>query len=736
MPELSPSDLPTLAAPLLLGGGAPIPPPGPQDMSYLARHARVYGPRITTDTVTAHPIAVNGSTSPVPYSVPLPGKAGQIDEAPSPWSARLVAVEDMDTVLAWLPNAFRPMWEWVKNEPGAGELFLANDDPAVPLIVAGTAIQCLLYGDVVFTFIVRNKRRVLISNDEEVAQVCRVSGEGHAGVFEWLNTYPYGGTGMIPVEKERTFNWTAPRWVFDDFSWPTATSYGAAGCANTTWPCLPVSWPADSGDWIWANHVKAGVCYFRGFLDVPDGLDQVLFMVSADDECEVYIDGVLLLKHDQGPARISTKAIPMTAGDHVIAIAGFKRPRQADSPGTHTVVAGDTLEHLGSTYYQQPGWGLVIYNANRVAIDNANSKAGRPIEEHALDVGLVLNIPGVTESEGDAGVLLTAYAADSDGEVTDPPVQLWNTNDAWQVVAYPDNPPGMRPGKAFRVVFREAYRRGAGPRAAATDMLDDTDTRGEPWPVVADITTKTGTDLLTFLRELSVAYIDWRMYPATLGLAGFVKGTMGSVPGVTPGFDLTFEPPTDPEDPSTGNLLRFELDEMLEIPANAFLVGWPKGWLDRTRQESVDDVGYRVEATLGLGAALSIKEAWRDADAELDRLARTQETYELSFVPRDVTEVPGIGWFVGDFAAIEHPERGTEAVEIVACRVTVDDDGYVEFAPKMGDVWDDHATATNRTMKKMANGTLGGQSKIATPIDGTFFDTDCCPPAVPEGGCT
>jgi hypothetical protein len=701
-------------------------PPGPQEVDGAFRGAVAYGPRVLVPLAPA----LDGSLPPVPISVPVPRTGGAIDEAPSPASYRLVRWVDMlePQPASWLPNVMRPSWRADLNDVGYGELYLPLDDPALPqLDEAWWVVQCLLYGDVVFSWLVDELQPVVIDRGEEQQQVVRVSGPGHAGAWETMLLYPYGGAGITPVETERTFNWTAPRWVYQDFSWPLATE--VATVFDSPWPGQPAGWPAAGATWIWGStDHHAGICYFRSFLAESTlesfGVDHVAIMLSADDAAELYLDGQLLTKHDGGPSKITQVTLPITRVDHSLAIAGFKRPRTTDTTDAYTTEDGDTLEQLAVRFYDQADSWRIIYNANKTVIDSNNVKLGKPIELMALSAGLVLGIPGVTEA-GDAGVLLAVYKADSAGVVSD---LLWTTDGSWQTVAYPSSgPPGMRPGKVLRVAMAEAITgRNAGPWGIATDALDDTDSAGRPWPYAADIATKTGTDLLTFLRELSATYLDWRQYPATPGLSAFVKGTMGRRHAVQ------LEPPTDPEDPTTGNLLRLRVRRKLGYQANTLLVRWRGGWLDRPHRPSVTEQGWRTEALLGLGQQQSVKEIDRVVTSELNRLARPQLTFDCELAPRDESEVPGIGWHVGDWFDVDDEHGVAHEVQVVSVTVSVDDNGYVAFAPELGDVRADPATALLRSVKKMANGTLAGQSKVATPVNDVWFDTTCCVAQPPD----
>lgn len=116
------------------------------------------------------------------------------------------------------------------------------------------------------------------------------------------------------------------------------------------------------------------------------------------------------------------------------------------------------------------------------------------------------------------------------------------------MVEYATEPPGMTPGKVLLIALAEAQARGA-LEYITVSFTEDEDSDGNPWPVVADIATKVGTTLLTFLRELSGTYIDFYMAPGTFVLDVWNFGGRGT------GTAVNFHVPTDPADATTGNLL-------------------------------------------------------------------------------------------------------------------------------------------------------------------------------------
>src|SRR5690606_23858289 len=88
-------------------------------------------------------------------------------------------------------------------------------------------------------------------------------------------------------------------------------------------------------------------------------------------------------------------------------------------------------------------------------------------------------------------------------------------------------------------------------------------------------------------------------------------------------------------------------------------------------------------------------------------------------------------WRVGDSVWVDGAMRRVMAV---TAQMDPDRPGRVTWVPQLGDLIDAPATRAARAQKKMINGTLGGTSKIASPLSMIPVSApDCCPPA---GGAT
>lgn len=142
-----------------------------------------------------------------------------------------------------------------------------------------------------------------------------------------------------------------------------------------------------------------------------------------------------------------------------------------------------------------------------------------------------------------AGFICAVYEKLPSGDVGD---LLFHTDSTWKGLWYPPVAPGMTPGEALRHAVVEAWARGT-MLGVSLGFTDELDSDGNPWPLVGDIATKVGTDVLTFARELSDTYIDFAMAPGSFRLLAWVKGMRGETKDVA----LVA---AEPDDAETGNL--------------------------------------------------------------------------------------------------------------------------------------------------------------------------------------
>jgi hypothetical protein len=546
------------------------------------------------------------------------------------------------------------------NDTGSGSIDLPNDSPAIPLIGEDDLIRFEVNGWAAQTILVNDVERHTVGSGEEAEEMTTLSGPGHLSVMSEAIVYPSNGLGVLPVEDNRLFNWTA--FDFNDLFWGPSYGITKYSTPGTYWSYAGIQrWPDPDAYWMWRPSALTGArldweppgpCYFRRFIDVPEGATTLVFYSAFDDYGDIYLDGVNIATGEFGPN-------PMMTGRPRDRMNTYKDEIEV-TPGRHIIAA---------------------------------------YVENGLDPEW--NIPGEAETQNPGALLFSCYVRHGAEPQEWGPIM--RSDSSWRCLPYPPTPPGMTPGEALIHCLHEAQRRGAliGVTFAFNEAVDSD---GNPWPVVGDIATKVGTDLLTFLRELAATYIDFWMEPASMTLHAWIKDGRGALRNVT------LRTPTDPDDPATGNLITLDHHRTQGV-TDSLLVRWAEGWREVARPS-----GVRREAVLGLGAQESAGEADRLANGQLDVFAdpRTAITAELD--PSGTNDVPYLHFRVGDTITVPDHTGAPIQERVIAMTVDEDDDGYLTYQPELGDLILPYQERFQQALKKMENGTLQGDSEIATPI--------------------
>lgn len=417
----------------------------------------------------------------------------QPGENATPFAAELVARSDMATVLSTLDGTFERSFLDEFNDVGSGTFayqiaYGPEDLEALIAIDADLMVNFYVYGVLAFTMLIESRHRITWTDGEDHDQIATVIGRGHLAVTDESVLYPSRGPGVLPIEEDRTFNWSTPSPVYDDSGWGYSFQICTVAVAQTVWPHQPFAdgWPSATTGVIWApgsttTYALGGTCYFRK--DITLGAaGWYLLYAACDNEGELWLDGQAVIQVGTFTQSF-TYSVYMTAGDHTFAMRG-------------------------QNYHASP-----------------------PFVEGGV-------------GQGPAGFIFALYTEDAAGE---PDTLIVESDNTWKIVAYPANPPGMFVGKVLHVTHDEATA-----RSELTDitlMFTETlDSAGAPWPETVDIATKVGTSWLTFLIELTASYIDVWMQPGTLNLYAWNRGTKGIHSAVT------LHAPTDPADPTSGNM--------------------------------------------------------------------------------------------------------------------------------------------------------------------------------------
>lgn len=387
-------------------------------------------------------------------------------------------------------------WEEQLSDPGSGTVKIQAYAPdGTPLLRPD--------GDQFITFSVDdglggsvNAWTMRVDDDTKVRvartlgeRIITVGGKGPLALYEDSQVYPTMGYGAFPIQVDMYYDWrhfdyddTTGIWVaptsiilMSDAKLAGAPDWGHSAFLvwNDAFPAGPSPYP--DPDIIWASSgsltdAPVGKCYFRQHIDFPFELTYVMWL-AADNRAIAYIDGV---------------EIGGTSG------------------------TGTSPDTAGWVDAQTPIWFKCSAGEHVLAVEAENTPRSDSVPGNPAGVAWNIFIPGYP-------ITLAMCIAHS------------NTSDVI-MVEYPTEAPGMTPGNAVRLYVEKAQEFGDLPLVDISSFSDATDTNGEDWPEPWPcISTKVLTDGLTFGREVSGTYTDWRAdrdNPFALQL--YIKGTMNN----------------------------------------------------------------------------------------------------------------------------------------------------------------------------------------------------------------
>jgi hypothetical protein len=150
------------------------------------------------------------------------------------------------------------------------------------------------------------------------------------------------------------------------------------------------------------------------------------------------------------------------------------------------------------------------------------------------------------------------------------------------------------------------------------------------------------------------------------------------------------------------------------MPINVLLCRWADGWREVVDQASVDKYGRR-EAMLGLGGLQSPAEVDRVAGMQLAIFGDSRTAIAADLMWADTTDRPYRAFGVSDTITVPAYGGGTISQRVRAMTGSEDDNGEVTYSPELGDLILEEQERTLQSIKKMADGTLEGESPVAMP---------------------
>lgn len=529
-------------------------------------------------------------------------------------------------------------WQEQVSDSGAGQLTIQNDmtQPAL-----GQLIGMYIEGRLVWTMICEHKLRKTVQQGEEAVEVTVWSGPGHLALFKRALTYPVLGLDAQPKQRDMVYDWTHPD--YDDSWWAPAQVVATSATAAVSW--TGALWAIDDGstsipepatsilaapnDSI--TDAELGNRFLRKTVTITESRDEYFLFFGGDDTFAMWIDGCPILNSDtnQNFTNRNMVQLDLSIGEHTFAWQCTNLLRA--SPGENPT---------GSA------WDLYA-----------------------------------------PGFPLTLIAYPGDG--ASPEVVVGPT----ELLPDPDDPPGMSPGHALRLWLEAAQARGCLTYITLA-FDDDNDSDGVPWTTdlpsgrpSARISTKILTDGLTFLREVSATYCDFRMSPDGFVLYAWNKGTMNYVSS-----GQTWTP--------LNNVTVLEQQKEFAI-ANVLVGEYNDSYLADEDTTSVA-LYERIEGRLAIGAANGADEAQRVLDQALVLYANPRE--EISVQVDGPTGY--LDYDLGQLADTLDSEGSAITERIVAITVSTEKlVGRVLTTPTLKDLLLDAPSGLTQATNKMIPGT-------------------------------
>lgn len=402
-----------------------------------------------------------------------------------PIVAKAFRLRDWTNPVVTLDQSFSRTWQEQLGEAGSGSVTVLNDDPDLALVRDGDVIRFELYGEAAFSCVVTGREKTTIAPGEEHDETTTLTGPG---LLSWITSSMliYPARQPPPMIHGPAFDrYIQGEPIEEDrvFSWASYDQLVDNDLYGGTVGLGPMPDPLPEG---WPEGEVAN----RIWVPQGDLTGSVYFRMgfsTSAPSCEIYL---------------------------------------------HTPLMDPVKAWLdGSLMYESEGG---PDNGDVGTIGGSLSDLG--VDEHVLCVR-------VDHVGGPAWLAVLGLGIDDEGEFIGP---IMGTADTWLAVAYPLAPPAVTAGAVLQAVIGEMNARRYNPQLGV-GFTTETDSDGNPWPPLPEVTTKVGTTVWAFLQEMADYVEVWMGHNPNV-LYAWVAGGRGSERNVT------LHGPTDPHDPDSSNL--------------------------------------------------------------------------------------------------------------------------------------------------------------------------------------
>lgn len=498
----------------------------------------------------------------------------------------------------------------------------------------------------IFEWVIEKRARDLLDAVDPSNVQWKITGRPKPIVLADARWAPARGAGARPWGPTRVFGFASPEYdPAVDGRWSTATAYEQQRNATTLWTGQPDGMVCRSAYYIGpstGNQVGAPIGYWYTRFEFTLADDSLLYLpFAADNRMQGFFDGFPLGNIDA--FNDTTAGFKTTHAFTVFATAG-----------THVFAAKITnLPFDGS----EPSFG------------SGANLAGNP----TMLVG-------------------GCYRVGSNGQLVE---RLWVTDDTWDILEYPDYPPGMTIGQIYGIGLDEAHARGVLTYVGKT-FDDVNDSNGNPWPIAAEsVSVTTMQSMFDTLEQHSLSYCDYGMQTGSWDLDLYRIGERGQTldGGGSPARPLVVY------SQANKNLVHLSVDG-IDDDTDAVWGTWKGGQI-------------RYPATGGEREGFIQTDAETAEEAEFVFAAwlalRGGEVAQITpaIRPRNDAEAPGTGYWLGDAPGV-NDGTGTVYDRLMAVVGTWTLNAGWDWAVALRNKHLDDRGAISLWLHRMAPGAAGG----------------------------